>query len=165
MFERYTERAKIPPSADLPVSHARERALDSAAAGTLGNPCIEAKHPLIEPWRRAGEPFFDASAAALQYPIPPEPPRREKVSAMVSQPTEEIRRGYWYSREQAGLMGHKKMRAGHLALGWLQEETCPKAEIPGADGLSLDHVRRAIVKIGGPASSGSEGEPGRENYV
>ena len=132
----------------------------SAAAAKMGSPCIETKHLLAVVLENTGEAFFGASAAAIRQQITPEPPRREKVSTLVPQPTDEFQRAFSYAMEEAALMGDKEIGAGHLVLGLLREESCEAAEILRANGLSLDRVRRALA-----ASSGSEGEPGGRNYV
>jgi ATP-dependent Clp protease ATP-binding subunit ClpA len=134
--------------------------LASGAAAKMGSPYIETKHLLFGALEISCEIFFGASAAAVREQIKPEPRRREKVSTVIPQPTNEFLRAFSYAIEEAGLLGHKEVGSGHLALGLLREESCEAAEILHANGLSLDHVRRALA-----ASSGSGGEPEGRNYV
>jgi ATP-dependent Clp protease ATP-binding subunit ClpA len=134
-----------------------------AAARKLGSPVVETKHLLLVLVERAGETFFGASSAAIREQIKPEPPRREKVSLWITQPTEECLRAFSYAIEEAGALGHKEVDAGFLALGLLREESCEAAEILRAQGLSLDQVRRAITASSGPGED--PGEPQGRKYV
>ena len=134
---------------------ARFYRLASGAATKMGSPYIETKHLLVGALQVSGETFFGASAAAIREQMKPEPPRREKVSTAIPQPTNEFLRAFSYAIEEAGILGHKEVGPGHLVLGLLREESCEAAEIIRANGLSLDKVRRVITETHGAASSGS----------
>jgi ATP-dependent Clp protease ATP-binding subunit ClpA len=131
-----------------------------AAARKLGSPVVETKHLLLALVEHSGETFFGASSAAIREQIKPEPPRREKAESWITPLSEECRRALSYALEEAGHLGHKEVGAGHVALGLLREESCEAAEILRAQGLSLDQVRRAVVKMDAAASSGPGDNPG-----